>query len=173
MAAKKKAKAKKKAPAKKVAKTSKKTASKKNASKKAPAKKAKKTVKAPAKKVVAKKAAPAKKAKTSAPVKAVSKKSAPAKKAEPGILARAITAVKTAVTPAKKKPAKKKQIVGEGDYAASKAFLKDQSSFVERHKSEIPKLAKDAEAALEGPEGADLTAAEEEGRSHSVAGHEE
>ena len=66
-------------------------------------------------------------------------------------------------------PKKKKQIVGEGDYQASRSFLKDEAAFVKRHSAEIPAMGKDAEAALEGPEGASLRAAEEEARSHSKA----
>ena len=66
-------------------------------------------------------------------------------------------------------PKKKKQIIGEGDYQASRNFLKDESTFVKRHSAEIPAMGKDAEAALEGSQGAELRAAEEEGRSHSKA----
>ncbi|HEX4106349.1 MAG TPA: hypothetical protein VHX92_08975 [Rhizomicrobium sp.] len=66
-------------------------------------------------------------------------------------------------------PKKKKQIVGEGDYQASRSFLKDEANFVKRHSTEIPAMGKDAEAALEGPEGGSLRAAEEEARSHSKA----
>lgn len=73
--------------------------------------------------------------------------------------------------PAPKKAAKKakpaKQIVGEGDYAASRSFLKDQSGFVKRNQARIPAMGKAAEAALEGPEGSVLRAAEEEAKSHS------
>ena len=64
-------------------------------------------------------------------------------------------------------PKKKKQIVGEGDYAASRAFLKDQSGFVARNQGKIPAMGKAAEAAMEGPEGGELRAAEEEARSHA------
>jgi hypothetical protein len=66
-------------------------------------------------------------------------------------------------------PKKKKQIVGEGDYQASRSFLKDEANFVKRHSAEIPAMGKDAEAALEGPEGASLRSAEEEARNHSKA----
>jgi hypothetical protein len=111
-------------------------ASKKKSAKPA---KAKKVKKASAKKSKAKKAKkPAKKT-----VKAAAKK-APAKKAK-----------------AKKAPVKKKkQIVGEGDYAASKSFDKDQSSFVEKNKAKIPAMGLAAEKALEGPEGDSLREAE-------------
>jgi hypothetical protein len=62
--------------------------------------------------------------------------------------------------PAKKAPAKKKQIVGEGDYAASKSFFKDEASFVKKNKARIPALGQAAEKALEGPEGDALREAE-------------
>ncbi len=84
---------------------------------------------------------------------------------------------KTKAAPAKAKkkaPArKKKQIVGEGDYAASRAFLKDQSSFVARNKAKIPALGKAAKAALDGAEGPSLLAAEAKAKSHSKTGPEE
>jgi hypothetical protein len=101
--------------------------------------KPKRAKKVPAKK--SRKAAkrPAKKAKKS--VKAAARK-APAKKAK-----------------AKKAPAKKKAI-GEGDYAASRSFLKDQSGFVAKNKAKIPAMGKAAEAAWDGPQGDELREAE-------------
>ncbi len=118
------------------AKKKKKAASKKKAvkatKKKAPARKAAKKTKAKA----AKK--PAKKAKKV--VKAAAKK-APAKKA-------------------KKKSVKRKQIVGEGDYAATRKFDSDQAAFVAKNKANIPNLGKEAETALDGPEGDSLRDAE-------------
>jgi hypothetical protein len=69
--------------------------------------------------------------------------------------------------PAKKAATKKKQIVGEGDYQASRTFLKDQSDFVKKNKSSIPAMGKDAGRALEGPEGDTLRQAEAEAASHS------
>jgi hypothetical protein len=109
----------------------------KKAAKKASAKKTKKAAKA--KKTSAKK--PAKK-------KAAKKKvvKAPAKKAP--------------VKKAKKTPVKKKQTVGEGDYAATRAFDKDQASFVAKNKAKIPAMGKEAEKALDGPEGDALREAE-------------
>ena len=100
---------------------------------KAPAKKAKRPARKAAKR-------PAKKAKAAA-------KKAPARKAKPA---------------ARKRPAarKKKQTVGEGDYAASRAFLDDQAGFVEKNKAAIPAMGKEAEKALEGPEGDSLREAE-------------
>ena len=74
-----------------------------------------------------------------------------------------------AKAPAKKAaPKKKKQIVGEGDYAASRKFDKDQAGFVKRNKTKIPAMAKEAEAALDGPEGDALRAAEQEARDRST-----
>jgi hypothetical protein len=72
-------------------------------------------------------------------------------------------------TVSKAAPKKKKQIVGEGDYQASRSFLKDEAAFVKRHSAEIPAMGKAAEAALDGPDGGSLRAAEEEARSHSKA----
>jgi len=116
-----------------------------------------------AKKRTAKKAkrAPARKAKASAkkakrPARKAAKrpaKKAPARKAK----AAAKKAPARKANPAAKK---KKQIVGEGDYAASRAFLKDQSGFVEKNKAAIPAMGKAAEKALEGPEGDSLRDAE-------------
>jgi len=106
------------------------------------------------------KRAPARKAKTSA-----RKAKRPTKKAVKRPAKKAKAAAKKA--PARKAPArkakptaKKKQIVGEGDYAASRTFLKDQSGFVEKNKAAIPAMGKEAENALEGPEGASLREAE-------------
>ena len=66
---------------------------------------------------------------------------------------------------AKRAPAKKtkktaRKTKGEGDYAASRAFLQDQADFVEKNKSNIPAMGKAAEKALDGPDGADLREAE-------------
>jgi hypothetical protein len=64
--------------------------------------------------------------------------------------------------PAKKAPAgkPKRATKGEGDYAASRAFLKDQAGFVEKNKDRIPAMGKAAEKALDGPDGAGLREAE-------------
>ena len=63
---------------------------------------------------------------------------------------------------AKKAPAKKakKKTVGEGDYAASRKFDKDEAAFVARNKAKIPALGQEAEKALDGPEGDALREAE-------------
>jgi len=109
-----------------------------------------------AKKAAKAKRGPARKAKASAkkakrPAKKAAKR--PAKKAK-------AAAKKVPARKAKPAPKKKKQIVGEGDYAASRAFLKDQSGFVEKNKAAIPAMGKAAEKALEGPEGDSLREAE-------------
>jgi len=114
-----------------------------------------------AKKVAKAKRSPARKAKASAKkAKRPAKKAAerPAKKAP----ARKTKAAAKKAPARKAKPAakKKKQIVGEGDYAASRAFLKDQSGFVEKNRAAIPAMGKAAEKALEGPEGDSLRDAE-------------
>src|SRR5262249_10994141 len=87
-------------------------------------------------------------AKRAAPKKAAKKRAKPAKKAA---------------------PKKKKQVMGEGNYEASRKFLKDEAGFVKRHKADIPQMGKDAEAAMDGAQGAELRAAEDEARSHSRA----
>jgi hypothetical protein len=110
-------------------------------------------------KVKAKKKAPARAAKAKRPaakkakkVKAKRTSKAPARKA----------AKKTASRPVKKAKKKiaKKQILGEGDYAATRAFDRDQAAFVKKNKSKIADLGKQAEAALDGPEGDALRDAE-------------
>jgi hypothetical protein len=103
------------------------------------------------------KKAPAKKAKAKKVAKPATKK---AKKAKKTTKKSVKAAVKKAPAKKAKKATKKKQTVGEGDYAASRSFLKDQSSFVEKNKAKIPALGLEAEKALEGPEGASLREAE-------------
>jgi len=79
-------------------------------------------------------------------------------------------AAKKSAKPAKKAaPKKQKQAMGEGNYEASRKFLKDEAKFVKRHKAEIPQMGKNAEAAMEGPQGGELRAAEQEAMSHSKA----
>ena len=114
-------------------------------------KKTKKASRKAVKKVAARKVAKKAARKTAKKKVAPAKKKAPARKA----------AAKKAVKAKKKVPArKKKQIVGEGDYAATRAFDADQAAFVKKNKAKIPALAKAAEAALDGPEGDALREAE-------------
>ena len=114
------------------------------------------------------KASPAKKSKS------VARKAAkrPAKKAKKPAKKAAPKAVKKSVKAAvKKAPARKaKKNAGEGDYAASRAFDKDQAGFVAKNKAKIPAMGKAAEAALDGPEGASLRDAEAiaAGRSRDI-----
>ena len=56
-------------------------------------------------------------------------------------------------------------VQGEGDYEAARAYRKDTESFVAEHRKDIPKMANDAEKALDGAEGSDLKKAEEIGKS--------
>ncbi len=63
---------------------------------------------------------------------------------------------------AKKKSGK---LEGEGSYTATRNYDRAQEAFVARNRARIGKLAKDAEKALEGPEGKSLRAAEKAGRA--------
>jgi hypothetical protein len=107
-----------------------------------------------------------KKVKAKKASKAAKAKKAPAKKSKKAAKKTKKTARKAVKAAAKKAPARKakkaakKQTVGEGDYAASRRFLKDQSGFVAKNKAKIPAMGKAAEAALDGPEGAALRDAE-------------
>jgi len=59
----------------------------------------------------------------------------------------------------------KSGLEGEGSYTATENFDKKQRDFVAEHKADIPKMGKDAEDALEGPEGDALRKAEEEAKA--------
>lgn len=102
---------------------------------------------AAARKTTKRKAAPARKA-----AKKTTKKKAVAKKA----------VKKTAKRTTKKSSNRE---IGEGNYKASQNFRKSEESFIARNRAKLPKLGKEAEAALEGPEGKDLMAAEAESRA--------
>ncbi|HWU56535.1 MAG TPA: hypothetical protein VN175_13590 [Rhizomicrobium sp.] len=71
--------------------------------------------------------------------------------------ARKATAKKAKAAPKKKA---KRKTIGEGNYAASRRFDKDEVAFVKKNKARIPAMGKEAEKALEGPEGAALRDAE-------------
>jgi len=60
-------------------------------------------------------------------------------------------------------------VKGEGNYSASRRFDTEEAKFVERNKQKIPQMGKDAEKALDGPEGDELRKAEDRARSHSHA----
>ena len=49
---------------------------------------------------------------------------------------------------------------GKGDYAATRKFDSDEAAFVAKNKANIPNLGKEAEKALDGPEGDSLRDAE-------------
>jgi len=57
------------------------------------------------------------------------------------------------------------KVQGEGDYEAARHYDEKLEKFVNDKKSEIPTMAKDAEKAVEGPEGEELRKAEEIGKS--------
>jgi len=56
-------------------------------------------------------------------------------------------------------------VQGEGDYKSARVYKKDVEGFIEKKDGQIPDLAKDAERAIEGPEGPELKKAEETGKS--------
>jgi hypothetical protein len=55
---------------------------------------------------------------------------------------------------------------GEGNYKASREFYEAQGEFV-KDEARVEEAARDAEQALDGPEGEELAAAEAEARSHA------
>ncbi|HXJ02699.1 MAG TPA: hypothetical protein VNH44_15870 [Micropepsaceae bacterium] len=56
-------------------------------------------------------------------------------------------------------------VQGEGDYKSARVYKQDIEGFIRKKGSEIPKMAQDAEKAVEGPEGAELAKAEEKGKA--------
>jgi len=60
-----------------------------------------------------------------------------------------------------------KEVLGEGNYTAAREFRENQTNFVQRNKSQISELGKQAERALDGSEGNELRRAEAETRSHA------
>jgi hypothetical protein len=56
-------------------------------------------------------------------------------------------------------------VQGEGDYKSARVYKRDIAGFIEKKNADIPKMAKDAEKAVDGPEGAELKKAEEIGKS--------
>ena len=120
---------------------------------------------AKAKKSKAKKKAAKKKVKKPAKRAAAKARRAPAKKSKKAKKAVAKAAPRKAKKAA---PKKKPQQIGEGNYAASRAFDKDQAAFVKKNKAKIPEMGKEAEKALDGPEGDSLRAAEQEAMNRST-----
>jgi hypothetical protein len=132
--------------------------------------------KSKAKKTSSKKAKPKKavtgKVRRTARKIAANRAKAPTRKAAKKSTARksAAKASKKAVKKAARRaPARKaKNVAGEGSYTASRNFRKKEEAFVRKNKASIPEMARQAEIALEGPEGADLQAAETEAAEHGV-----
>ncbi len=74
--------------------------------------------------------------------------------------------------PDKRTPTPDTGIQGEGDYVAGRRFQEAERSFVETEP--VERKAKEAAAALEGPEGEELEAARRstgEGKIHGTHGH--
>jgi hypothetical protein len=71
------------------------------------------------------------------------------------------------VTKAKSAKTKKKgsALEGEGSYTASRNYDRGTEKFIAKNKSKITKMARDAEKALEGPEGKSLRKAEKVGKA--------
>jgi hypothetical protein len=78
-----------------------------------------------------------------------------------------------AVTPKSGKTGENQDVKGEGNYSASRRFDTEEAKFVERNKQNIPQMGKDAEKALDGPEGDELRKAEDRARGHSHSPGEE
>lgn len=85
-----------------------------------------------------------------------------AKRAKPPV--RKAKAKKARAATAKRR---RKDAIGEGSYTATRAFDKAQSDFVKKNRSRIPEMGKEAEQALEGPQGDELRQAEEDAKSHT------
>jgi len=66
---------------------------------------------------------------------------------------------------AKRSAKRTSPLEGEGSYTAARNYDKGTERFIAKNKSKISGMAHDAEAALEGAEGNELRAAEDEGRS--------
>ncbi len=54
---------------------------------------------------------------------------------------------------------------GEGNYDAARDYRRDTEEFIAKKGKDIPQMAKDAEKALEGPEGVELKKAEDIAKS--------
>lgn len=124
-------------------------------------KKAKKSKRAPAKKAKKRAAKPARRAAPKRKAKATKKKA-------PRRIAAKKTPAKKAIRKTAAKASTSNKEYGEGNYKATQRFDTAQESFVQAHKSDIPAMGRAAEAALDGPEGKDLRAAEEEAKGHAA-----
>lgn len=95
---------------------------------------------------------------------AKTKKTKKAKRAAPK---RKKAVAKTAKPKKASAPKKKKAEFGEGNYKATREFDTAQQAFVAKNRDKIPEMGRAAEEALDGPEGADLEAAEQETLKHA------
>jgi hypothetical protein len=67
---------------------------------------------------------------------------------------------------------RREDVLGEGNYTASREFRRGQTQFVRRNKDKIPEMGQQAANALEGTEGDELRQAEESARSHAAGGED-
>ncbi|HEX3672843.1 MAG TPA: hypothetical protein VHU87_01090 [Rhizomicrobium sp.] len=127
--------------------------------------KKKKTKAKPAKK----RAAKAVKTRNAVKAKKIVKAKKTRKPARKAIAKKTVKKTAAKKTPVKKAPTAKKsrEVLGEGNYTASRRFRTEETAFVKRNKARIPAMGKAAGAALEGPEGKDLMAAEAEASAHA------
>lgn len=56
-------------------------------------------------------------------------------------------------------------VQGEGDYRSAREYKRDIDKFMREKSGQIPDMAKEAEKAVDGPEGEQLKQAEEKGKS--------
>jgi hypothetical protein len=127
--------------------------------KKKKARKAAKPAKSKRPAAKAKKTKKAKKAKKAVARKVPKRKAA--KKAKRPVAKKA--AQKAAKRPAAKaRKAKTGDVIGEGNYTASRNFRNEETAFIRNNREEIARKAKEAERALDGPEGDELRRADEE-----------
>ena len=61
----------------------------------------------------------------------------------------------------------KPDVPGEGNYSAARRFRQGEEKFVAKNKHRIPSLGKEAEEALDGPEGDELRQTEDRAGAHS------
>jgi hypothetical protein len=57
--------------------------------------------------------------------------------------------------------------IGEGSYEGARQYKEETEEFLGRKGKDVGKLAKEAEAAIDGPEGEALAQAEAEGKRHA------
>ena len=65
-------------------------------------------------------------------------------------------------------PTQTRKNQGEGNYDATRRFDAEEKAFIDKNRADLPKLAKEAEAALDGPEGEELRAAVAKSKAHAA-----